>query len=163
MSVQKSLIWVFLLFHYTFRFIASHSVGSYLFCLFCLILEFCSFFLKWKRDFLLIEKAKFIVVRKLIFQMKVYSRITNFFSKLFTALKQLQTVSCSNIIGSDKMLLLRHLKLPIGGVVWPFGWTKINFAKALGQENATGDSRLQEGWWLTLLHYDWIRENNALD
>ena len=116
-----------------------------------------------RRCFLQLEKVEVFVIREFTFQMKVYSRTTNFFSSLFTALKQLQTVSCSNIIGSDKMLLLRHLKLPIGGVVWPFGWTKINFAKALGQENATGDSRLQEGWWLTLLHYDWIRENNALD
>ena len=52
--------------------------------------------------FLRVQRVEFFVIRELTFQMKVYSRMIKIFSaKLFTALKRLQTMSCSKIIGSD--------------------------------------------------------------
>ena len=64
-------------------------------------MNFAANFLKEKVFFAGI-RVEFLVIRELTFHMKVYSRmITNFFSKLFTALKRLQTVSCSKPNGSE--------------------------------------------------------------
>ena len=87
---------------FIFVIIASLSVGSYLVWLIWLILQFCRYFSKWNFIFCRCKELNFFVIRELTFQTKVYSRmITIIFSKLFTALKRLQTVSCSKIIGSD--------------------------------------------------------------